>query len=121
MSTDIATYKYAIVGRHIAILAYDTDEYIYLTPTTSDANGIMIQYSLAAGTVTTETDSIDIDYSLERALIYYVKMRLSEDVGNEAQAIRERAKYYKYMAHSQNNKTGVAVRISTPRGVGVVK
>jgi len=121
MSDDIQTYKYYLAGRNIGILAYDSETGLYLTPTVDDDAAIMLEYSLAAGSVTEETDNIDISDSLARALVYYVKMRLAEDIGREDFAALYRGKFYTYTSRSQNNKTGSGVRLTIPRGASVLK
>ena len=120
-SSDLNQYKYFINGRYIGILSYDEEEGYYRTPDEDDAAAIMLEYTMIAANVTTETDSIDIDDSLARAIVYYVKCRIAEDVGREDLARLYKAKFYYHIQRSQNNKRGVDVRISIPRGVTVLK
>jgi len=118
---DLNSYKYYLSGRYIGILSYDEEEGLYLTPDEDETSAIMLEYTLAAASVTVETDSIDIDDSLARAIVYYVKMRLAEDMGREDFARLYKAKFYYYVQRSQNNKTGVDARVSIPRGVTTLR
>ena len=113
-------YKYANHGRYLEILAYDTSFGYYLTPTEDDDDAIMIEYTLAAGTVEDEADVIDIDHSLGRALVHYVKMRLLQDMGNYQAARIEEGEFYKYLSRSNNSRMGTAARAARPKGAGVL-
>ena len=85
-------FAYKVKGRKIELLAQDLTGY-YVTPKSSDAkvDGLRFEYTERAkflddadaeisGTIE-EDANVDVPEYLAKALVYYLKSRLSEDAG----------------------------------------
>ena len=94
---NIKQYAYYLRGRDIAIVEAQVDTIVndgrtkleseYKSPKTTVVDGMFLEYvatpkSKDGTAISDENDDIDISEYLAKALVYYVKGKLAEDVGN---------------------------------------
>jgi len=121
LSQNLTEYRYYKEGRSIGILANNVELGAFLTPTEDDANVILLRYTEQEAEVSAETDSIGVDDRLGRALVYYVKKRLAEDMGDERKAALYHVRFLEHMYKSTGNKIGSLSRQQIPKGSGVLR
>ena len=114
---DNTDYKYYITGDTINILEYDDETYNYLTPTSDESDAILVRYTQSVGSVSSEIDDLGVNRNLAQAVVFYVKYRLFDKVGD----IRRSELYYnKFLQHvrkSENTKkSSFSVAIPTSSG-----
>ena len=90
-----SNYAYYLRGRQIALLEQEDDTEEYKSPSKDVVAGIRFEYSskplitldeagdIEQTSTVTEKDYVQVDDYLAKALIYYLKARLSEDRGEE--------------------------------------
>lgn len=124
-------YRYYIDGRKIAILQRSIDstydpfikvrDDIYLTPANSDANGIMIEYNARPTRVTLETDTIDLDQDLAKALVHYIKARVASDKSDYKTESIEMNKFYVSVVERRRALLGVSTPVIQTHSVTSLK
>ena len=123
-------YRYYIDGRKLALLqrALNTtfsDTGIitadfFVTPTADATDAVMLEYSYAPSTPTTEAETIDVSPMLALALIDYVKHRAYEDKGDEKKANEYYGKFLRRVAENETRKKGAPQR-AIPGGVTALR
>ena len=90
-----SSYAYYLRGRQIALMEQVDDTEAYKSPSKAVTSGLRFEYATKslitsdeAGnneqlSTITEKDYIQVDDYLAKALVYYLKARLSEDRGEE--------------------------------------
>lgn len=124
-------YQYYISGRKIAILQRSIDstydpfirirDDIYLTPSNSDADAIMIEYNGRPDRVSSESDTIDLDLDLSRALVRYIKARMANDKQQYDVENEEMKRFYKLVSERKRALRGISVPIIQTHAVTSLK
>ena len=95
---------------------------MYLTPTVSVSNAILLRYTCTVGQPTNEASILDVNANLALAIVDYVKFRLAQD---EEKSNERKIKYWygefkRRIWESQGNKVA-GIRKAIPSGAGVLK
>lgn len=117
---DNTDYKYYITGDTINILEYDDETYNYLTPTADEDKAILIRYTQSVGSVSSETDDLGVNRNLAQAVIFYVKYRLFDKVGDIRRSEHYYNKFLQYVRKSENTKKS-SFSVAVPTSEGVLK
>jgi Na+/H+-translocating membrane pyrophosphatase len=115
--TEISYYKYAVFGTRLEILQLNPDNGVYETPLEDNAAAIALEYSYVPEEVFEETDELDVDTQTARAIIYYVRAKFAEDVGNLQLAKAMMDKFHHFARKSRKSKLGTKQNFSIPNGV----
>jgi len=126
----IYDYKYYSDGRHIALLqkqmltVYDpyikTKDELYLTPSTSDSEAILLDYTPVLNYPSNEQSVLDVNNRLAKAIVEYVKYKFAEDAEDYKKAGYHKGLFYELVADEKHKKLG-GPRVAIPRGVGVLR
>jgi len=116
-------YGYYLHGRNLAIVVKDSTTGEYVTPSTSIAAGLKIEYlaqpgvtdenDVAQSSASAESDVLDINNQLALAIVDYVKSKFAESEQNYEKAMYHMREYKSRVQRYQNKRSGDG-RIAIP-------